>query len=283
MPLVPWFKRICGCAKIFEHSLDIAFDALMRAAAKSFLALVVLTLPRAVHGGPPFVTDDPEPVEFRHWEILLATQQYHSAEGWNGTGPHLEVNYGPAPDVQLHVILPLAYNRPAHSLSRWGYGDTELGIKYRFLHETDSRPQIGFYPIVELPTGSHSEDLGNGKAQLLVPLWLQKKAGDWITFGGGGYWFNPGQGNHDYWFAGWSLQHRAPKVLNSGLEIQFRSPVAVGVPASVALNGGFTWDLSETSHILFSAGHTIVGRSEFQGYCAFELTLGPRERGKDKK
>jgi hypothetical protein len=28
-------------------------------------------------GGPPFVIDDPEPVEFRHWEVYLASQDAH--------------------------------------------------------------------------------------------------------------------------------------------------------------------------------------------------------------
>jgi len=63
-------------------------------------------LATAALAGPPFVTDDPEPVELHHWEIYLATQQYHNADGWSGTSPHLEINYGVLPDVQLHIIAP---------------------------------------------------------------------------------------------------------------------------------------------------------------------------------
>lgn len=49
--------------------------------------------------GPPFVTDDPEPVEHDHWEIYLASQDQHDSNGWTGTAPHLEVNYGAIKDL----------------------------------------------------------------------------------------------------------------------------------------------------------------------------------------
>ena len=248
-----------------------------------YLAVVALYLAGAAYAGPPFVTDDPETVDFHHWEITLATQQYHSADGWNGTAPHLEVNYGAVPDVQLHMIAPLAYNRSPGEPTHFGLGDIELGIKYRFLHETDTQPQIGIFPTVEIPAGNSTEGLGNGKAQVFLPIWIQKKFGDWTTYGGGGYWFNPGEGNHDYWYAGWLLQRKLTESFAVGAEVQFRSTVAVGTPASVALNAGGTWDLSDTYHLLFSAGHSVEGRSEFQGYCAFQITLGPKEEGKDKR
>ncbi|MGE5208261.1 MAG: hypothetical protein ACM3KL_02900, partial [Alphaproteobacteria bacterium] len=97
-----------------------------------------LVAPLALVAGPPFVTDDPAPVEFRNWEVYLASIQMNSGAGWSGTAPHVEVNYGVLPDVQLHMIAPLAYDAPATGGSHYGYGDTELGAKYRFVAETDN-------------------------------------------------------------------------------------------------------------------------------------------------
>jgi hypothetical protein len=187
------------------------------------------------------------------------------------------------PDVQLHVIAPLGYNKAPGEPVRFGYADTELGIKYRFLHETDTLPQVGFFPLVELPTGNRNEDLGNGKAQVFLPIWMQKKFGDWTTYGGGGYWFNPGPGNRDYWFAGWEVQRKITESFTAGMEIQFRTPDSVDAHTSTALNAGGIWDLSDNYHILFSAGHTVQGRSEFQGYLAFQITWGPKEEKSDGK
>jgi hypothetical protein len=243
----------------------------------SRLTIVSLALAAAAHAGPPFITDDPEPVDFKHWEVYLATQQIHNADGWSGTAPHLEINYGVVPEVQLHLIAPFSYNTPAGGRTTYGYGDTELGFKWRFIKETDNRPQIGIFPLVELPTGDSSRGLGNGKAQFFLPIWLQKKFGDWSTYGGGGYWFNPGDGNRNWWYAGWQVQRKITEPLALGAEIQYRTADTVGGHSSVALNGGGIWDLNKKTHILFSAGHTIAGRSEFQGYLALQFTFGPEE------
>src|SRR6516165_9477711 len=102
----------------------------MRALAPALA--VLLLVPAGALAGPPFVTDDPEPVELHHWELYLATQQFHDSGGWSGTLPHIEINYGAAPELQLHLIAPMAYNKSPGDSWHQGYGDTELGAKYRF-------------------------------------------------------------------------------------------------------------------------------------------------------
>ena len=126
------------------------------------------------YGGPPFLTDDPEPVDYQHWEFYVASIDSKTAGDWSGTAPHVELNYGVVPNVQLHLITPLAYDAPAGDHSHYGYGDTELGVKFRFLQESDKLPQAGIFPLVELPSGRAADGLGNGRAQLFLPLWLQK-------------------------------------------------------------------------------------------------------------
>lgn len=61
-----------------------------------------------VWAGPPSVTDDPEPVEYKHGEFYVASVTGHNSDGTLGTLPHFELNYGPLPDVQLHLIAPQA-------------------------------------------------------------------------------------------------------------------------------------------------------------------------------
>lgn len=240
-------------------------------------SLVIFTFAGQSHAGPPFATDDPEPVELHHWEFYLATQQSRSDGDWSGPAPILELNYGALPDLQLHLVAPLAYDNPAEGKSHYGYGDTEIGFKYRFVHETDTCPQIGIFPLVELPTGDNDKGLGSGETQVFIPIWLQKKIGDWTTYGGGGYWFNPGQDNRDYWYAGWEAQRKIAETFTAGFEVQFRTADTDDGRSSTALNAGGIWDLSENYHILFSAGHTVSGPSEFQGYLGFLITLGPEE------
>ena len=48
--------------------------------------------------GPPFRTDDPEPVEYKHWEVYVASQYFDFKDGSIMTAPHVEINYGAIPN-----------------------------------------------------------------------------------------------------------------------------------------------------------------------------------------
>ena len=237
--------------------------------------IVLLAAATAAKAGPPFVTDDPEPVDYLHYEFYAASQYEHSPDDSNGTLPHIEFNYGILPNTQVHLIAPLAFDAPQGAQRQAGYGDTELGVKYRFLEESDERPQVGVFPLVELPTGDSSRGLGSGHTQVFLPVWAQKTSGKWTTYGGGGYWLNPGVGNRGWWFAGLVLQRQVLPSLAVGAEVYHETAKSVTVGPDTKANLGITWDLSDTSHILASAGPVISGYSGYQSYVAFQLTWGP--------
>ena len=41
----------------------------------ALLSMAILLAPAIGHDGPPYTTDDPEPVPFRHWEICSRPAQ----------------------------------------------------------------------------------------------------------------------------------------------------------------------------------------------------------------
>ncbi len=235
----------------------------------------------AALAGPPFETDDPEPVKKGHGEFYVATQDAWTSAGSAGTLPHLELNYGPIRDVQLHVILPLAYVRPeGGGASAYGPGDTELGVKWRFVHEDGpfrGCPQVGTFVQVEAPTGSESRGLGTGHAQTFVPIWLQKSWGAekrrWTTYGGGGRWFRDDAGSRDSWFVGWLVQRQVTDALAVGGELFHATPESVGGSSRTAFNLGGQWDLSVRWHALFSAGRDLSGPNRLAAYAALQLTF----------
>ena len=227
--------------------------------------------------GPPYATDDPEPVPYQHWELYLATQHAHDADGWSGAAPELEVNYGVLPTMQLHLVAPLSYVQPAAGPAQYGYGDTELGLKCRSIPEGDWLPQVGVFPLLEVPTGSRSRGLGNGIAQLYLPVWLQKSFGPWTSYGGFGYWFNPGEGQRNWWFFGWQLQRRIADGVAVGAEIFHTTPKDAAGGPETRFNVGAVVDLGDTHHLLLSAGRGLQGPNLFQGYFAYQLTFGPGE------
>ncbi|HWA85683.1 MAG TPA: hypothetical protein VG710_05635 [Opitutus sp.] len=243
----------------------------------AWVALGLVAFVPLARSGPPFATDDPEPADFRHWEFYLASQYEHGGDGAAGTLPHIELNYGAAPNLMLHAIVPMAFDAPAGGPREYGIGDIELGAKYRFVGETDDRPQIGVFPLVELPAGDSARGLGSGHTEVFLPVWLQKSFGPWTTYGGGGYWRNPGAGNRDWWFTGWLLQRQVRDNLAVGAEIFHETAQAVGGSSDTNANLGIVWDLDKTRHILASVGHTLQGPDGYQAYLAFQLTFGPGE------
>ncbi len=87
-----------------------------------FLAINLLILsftPQTAQAGPPFVTDDPEPVEYQHYELYLAAQYKHDQDQNSSTLPHLEINYGILPNMQIHVIAPFLYVKKERVCTIW--------------------------------------------------------------------------------------------------------------------------------------------------------------------
>lgn len=247
----------------------------MNKSAAGLLAASLLGGALTAVAGPPFVTDDPEPVDYQHWEFYIASQHTETADGWSGTAPHFELNYGPVTNVQLHLIAPLAYSLPNEGAAHYGYGDTELGVKFRFMQETEKIPQVGVFPLLEVPTGDESKGLGSGQWGAFLPVWAQKSIGDFTIYGGGGYGINPGTGNRNWGFVGTVAQYQIRQNILLGGEIYHRTPTEAGGPSDTAFNIGTVIDFSEHQHLLFSAGRSIDGPTDFQCYIAWQFTFGP--------
>jgi hypothetical protein len=240
--------------------------------SKAFVPALVLAAAMSssqAWAGPPFLTDDPEPVEFKHWEFYAATQWSAERHAVSGTAPHVEVNYGALPNLQLHVIVPAVLAWSSGSAVEYGLGDIELGAKFRFLEEGEWRPQVGVFPLVTLPTGSQARGLGAGKAQGLLPLWIQKSFGPWTTYGGGGLRFaSDGRAA----VLGWLLQRKISEPIALGAEAYVTAPLN-GDAVQVQLNLGTVVDFSDEHHLLLLLGPSFGAGAEAQAYLAYQLTF----------
>jgi hypothetical protein len=236
----------------------------------------VLLLPGLLEAGPPFVTDDPEPVEYKHWEVYVASQLYRDGEGWTGTAPQVEVNYGVAPNLQLHTIVSDAFSATSSHAKAAGFGDVELGAKFRFVQQSRFVPEVATFPLLELPTASERRGLGDDHLQAYFPLWMQKDFGKWTAYGGGGYWINPGANNKNWGFVGLLLQRKVTDQLTLGAEVFHQTVQVRGGDSSTYINPGGIWDLNDLEHILFSVGHTVQGQNGYQAYVAIQFTFGPK-------
>lgn len=219
-------------------------------------------------GGPPFVTDDPEPVDYKHYEMYIASERTGTQSG-SVTTPLVEVNYGALPDLQLSVTVPYVFNSPTSLPRQEGMGDLVFGAKYRFQQETESRPMMAVYPIVVASTGNATKGLGNGGTQIFLPIWIQKSWGDWHSYGGGGYWINRAQGAGSHWYFGWSLLNDVTEHLTLGGEVYHATDQKPVDNSSSGYNLGAIYKLDEHNRLLFSAGRAVVDISSQNSYSTY--------------
>ncbi len=221
-----------------------------------------------VFAGPPFRTDDPIPVPYSHGELYLFSSGTIDATGTSGIGPAVEFNYGVFPNTQFHLVLPVAFDTPKGRPSQFGYGDTELGVKFRFINQGAFIPDIATFPILEVPTASASRNLGTGKAQLYLPLWLQKDIGNWTVYGGAGYWINPGIGNKNWNFSGLLVQYNFTDDFFLGAELFHQTQSSVDAPNNTGLHIGGGIPVVKDTQMLWScdAGNGITSYKHFSYY-----------------
>jgi hypothetical protein len=231
-----------------------------------FALFLLLSLQYPLNSGPPFQTDDPEPVGYRHWEVYFASQIEREARGISGEAPAIEVNYGPLSNVQLHAIVPFAFSSSREDGGSYGIDNLELGAKYRFINEQKAMPQAGIFPLLEYPL-THDQETGHMK--IFLPLWLQKSWGPWTSYGGGGYWIDTRQSAGNSWFFGWELQRDISAMLTLGAETFIATP-----GTEVGFNAGAIVTFFEHHHLLFSMGSDISGKISLISYLAYQATLG---------
>jgi hypothetical protein len=230
-----------------------------------------------VVAGPPFQTDDPQPVDYRHYEVYFFALADRTSLGTATLGPAVEVNWGAAPNLQLHLIVPVAGSFTPGGPVAFGVGDIETGVKYRFVQETARRPQVGIFPFLELPSGNDRRGLGNGRLWARLPLWIQKTIGPWTTYGGGGAVINGAPGLHNYPFAGWLLQRDLSKKLTLGGEVFAHGGEGPDSPSprpSAMVDLGGFYNFTPGFSLLFAAGRAVAGQPETYAYLSLYWTWG---------
>lgn len=255
------------------------------------LVLLLLLFLRApqLWAGPPFQTDDPEPVDFRHYEFYQFTMLSSTPVETDPTGPAVEFNWGALPNVQLHVIVPYGAVMPSNNPiyypggigpTAYGLTDIETGVKYRFVKQTKHRPEIGSFTMLELPTGSYAKGLGVGRVWYKLPIWLQKDWGQWTSYGGAGYQIVKQTQYRSFPYAGWLLQRNIGTKLTLGAEVFTHAREGFATPQTQASTlidaGGYYYFKNPGLQLLFCYGHSVIGQTENYAYVGIYQTWGSK-------
>ena len=257
--------------------------------------LTIIFTSSAAWAGPPFQTDDPQPIDYRNYELYTFASSDGTPVETDAAGPAIEFNWGALPNVHLHVVVPLAAvfpsNNPRYAPSgvgpnEYGIGDVETGVKYRFIQESKHFPAVGVFPMFELPSGSANRGLGVGKVWYRMPMWVQKSFGPWTTYGGAGETIVPQTGYKNFTYGGWLLQRDIGEKLTLGGEIFSHGAEGSAAPqikaSTMADFGGYYYVHKPGFQILFCYGHSIAGQTENYAYVGLYWTWGKKAADSDK-
>ena len=257
------------------------------AAALAFCLL--LATARTASAGPPFQTDDPEPIDYRNYEFYTFANSDGTPIATAAAGPAVEFNCGALPNVHLHIIVPLVASLPSNDprfapagvgSNAYGIGDIETGVKFRFIQEGKYRPMVGTFTMFELPTGDSRRGLGVGKTWFRLPVWAQKGFGPWTTYGGVGETVVPATGYRNFTFGGWLVQRDIGKKLTLGAEVFSHGAEGIAAPQTKAATmvdvGGYYYIRNPGFQVLFCYGHTAAGQTENCAYVGLYWTWGKK-------
>lgn len=238
--------------------------------------LLIQLIEASALAGPPFNTDFAQPIGYQHAEIDLYATSTRVQGDTSATLPGLQVDYGLFPNTQVRLVLPIAFDKSDGRAARYGIGDIEFGVKYRFIKGGNGWPQVSFFPLVLIPSGNRRAGLGHGHATYSLPLWLEENLGAWTIYGGGGYSVDPGAGNQGAWFGGIAALREITRNFHVGIEVFHKAPGTVGGSSGTTLDLGGSFDFTSSYHIYFSIARGIenpAANNDATGYVAFAWTF----------
>jgi hypothetical protein len=241
---------------------------------KLFIFLSLLSVPSILLAGPPFLTDDPVPTDYKHFELYTSVILDRTDEDYNIDSPSIELDYGLIPNIEIDITVLGSLTLPRHipNPRQYGLGDTELASTLRFVQETDHCPQIAFTPSITFPTGDENRGLGNGRPSKTFPFWAEKSWGPWTFDAGGGYTLNSAPDMLNYFFGGILLQHTINKKITLGGEIFGQGDLSPDEKSTTILNIGGNYNFTDAFSLLFSAGHSILGANNLVSYIGLYWT-----------
>lgn len=261
-----------------------------------FLLVLALRSSRANAQGPPYQTDDPVPVDFKHYEFYIFGTADGTPVEMDSVGPAFEFNWGALPRVQLHAILPWGSinpsNNPAYlpagtGPSAFGLTDMELGAKIAYIKESKYFPQVGTFTMFEIPTGNYDKGLGVGKVWYRVPMWFQKNIGKWLLDGGAGETIVPQTDYRDFAYGGFLLKYTFPgDRVEFGGEVFSHGKEGIATPQTqpstmIDLGGYYHFKHNPNEQFLFCYGHSVLDQTENYAYVGMYWTWGKDSKKPD--
>jgi hypothetical protein len=183
-----------------------------------------------------------------------------SAEGRHFDAPLADINYGVGTRIQLKFEMPWVTLNPPEQPFRTGIGNTNSGVKWRFLGQENTSVSWSIYPQLEVNTSESSAAKGlvERHAQFFFPTEFTVKKGRFEINGEVGRLFV--RDDKDGWAAGVTTEIE----INRRFELlgELHAEREGNSPVDEIVNVGARKAISEKIWILGAVGTGVNGESE---------------------
>jgi hypothetical protein len=248
-----------------------------------FLFLSACCAPIHAQGGPPYYTNDPGTPGNLQWEINFGYMPFLYPNASTTHTPDVDINFGLGDRIQLtyeNAWLRVANPSPV----KYGLGQDQLGVKWRFYDNKDSGFAMSVFPQLSInnPNNSVQRGITPRGASLILPVEFSKKLGPIDLNWEAGYNFvhlGP-----DGWLAGAVVGHDFTDNLELDAEFYANGTFHPST-SQQTLEGGLRYKIHPPVILLLMAGRSVqaagVTQPYFVGYFGVQFLLPPHPFEKD--
>ena len=231
---------------------------MMKRIALVLAALLLCSGRLGAQGGPPMLTDDPGTPGPNKWEINLGWTAERTPGSTLTALPQIDANYGIGDRIELTYFVNYFDLRSSGESSRWGLGDSEIAVKWRFYDAGEAGLQISAYPQVNFLTpDSHSDrrGLADGHTSYQLPFEFQQDFKLVSVNVDCGHLFSTGK-EEDGWFGGLCIGREVKKGWELDAEVHAETDARAGRREIIA-NAATRIDLSEHYTLMLLIGRDL--------------------------
>lgn len=249
-------------------------------------------LPAFAQGGPPFYTNDPGTPGHLNWEINVGYMPFLYGDHSVSHVPDLDINFGVGERIQLTYenawlrvrdsssSASSAASSAANSAAKFGLGQSNPGVKWRFLDGGENGLSISMFPqfFLNNPNDAVRRGITPTSQSFLMPFELTKKLGPVDVDYELGYQVVHGGPNG--WITGFVVGHDFTPKLEGDFEFYSQGTFhpAAGQPT---FDFGGRYKIKESLIVLLMAGRGFAPTSSTQpsfiGYFGMQFLFSSKK------
>jgi hypothetical protein len=291
-----WYKnslraisKFTGMALIWVPFVRFLFSTLKAIRTLPTLALIPGLLFTAAlafaQGGPPYYTNDPGTPGPLNWEINLGYMPFFYSNQSVSHTPDLDINFGLGERIQLSYENAWLRVQYPSSPAKYGLGQSNAGVKWRFFDAGPSGLSISVFPqvFVNNPNNSVRRGITPASDTFLLPFEFARKIGPVGVDCEVGYQFvHHGQNG---FLAGLVVGHDFTPKLEMDVEFYSQGPFHIS-DTQPTIGVGGRYRIHSPIVLLLMAGRSLEAtgpnQSYFIGYFGLQFLLPPKSYKSDR-